>query len=267
VQPPRVDADTGKMRAPRFLVRRLVITFCLVTGPIVGLAQAANATVLGGVHDPVLPRPIQVTSGARAGTRILLVRIERDLTITARFGDGPVVGSLPAASRFYRSPALAWVRRTSPDGRFGLVDVPYSARPRSGWIALRGLERTWTRVRVIADLSEHRITVRRGGVLVFRTTAGTGGPASPTPVGRYVVADRVAFPAGGPLGTFAFGISGIQPNLPAGWTGGDQLAIHGTNAPATIGRSASAGCLRVSESALARLKPLLRIGTPVVVRA
>jgi lipoprotein-anchoring transpeptidase ErfK/SrfK len=67
------------------------------------------------------------------------------------------------------------------------------------------------------------------------------------------------------LGTFAFGISGIQPNLPPGWGGGDQLAIHGTNDASSIGRSASAGCLRVSEATLARLRRVLRLGTPVVI--
>ena len=54
-------------------------------------------------------------------------------------------------------------------------------------------------------------------------------------------------------------------SLPAGWSGGNQLAIHGTNDPSSIGTSASAGCLRVSARALERLKSLLRLGTPVVI--
>jgi lipoprotein-anchoring transpeptidase ErfK/SrfK len=81
------------------------------------------------------------------------------------------------------------------------------------------------------------------------------------------VTDRVPFSAGSALGSFAFGISGIQPHLPAGWSGGNQLAIHGTNEPWSIGTSASAGCVRVSESALQRFEPLLRLGTPVVIHA
>jgi len=146
------------------------------------------------------------------------------------------------------------------------VDVPYVADRTSGWIPLRGLDSSWTRVSVMADLSEHRISVRRGGNILFRAPAATGASTSPTPVGRYFVTDRVAFAEGSSLGTYAFGISGVQPRLPAGWSGGDQLAIHGTNAPWSIGRSASAGCLRVSERVLDRLKPLLRLGTPVIVR-
>jgi lipoprotein-anchoring transpeptidase ErfK/SrfK len=199
-------------------------------------------------------------------SRFLLVEIERAMPVTARAGDGRVVGVVPAGSRYYGEPTVAWVRRQSPTGEFGLVDVPYAAERAEGWIRLRGLDRSWTRIRVVADLSEHRITVWRGDGVLVRAPAATGAPASPTPVGRYFVTDRVAFPGGGALGTFAFGISGIQTRLPAGWTGGDQLAIHGTDAPASIGHDASAGCLRVSEATLARLPPLLRLGTPVVVR-
>src|SRR5205823_12863713 len=129
----------------------------------------------------------------------------------------------------------------------------------------RGLRRARTRVRVLAHLSRHRIVVLRAGRTIARFVAATGSPTSPTPTGNYFVTDRVAFPRTSPYGSFAFGISGIQPRLPSGWSGGDQLAIHGTNDPASIGRSVSTGCLRVGERALARLKLLLERGTPVVI--
>jgi len=225
-------------------------------------ALAEEATT-GAATPTEIPDP----GRRREPARFLLVDVERAMAITARPGAGPVVGTMPAGSRFYAEPTVAWVRRETRDGRFGLVDVPYAVARLSGWIRLRGLERSTTRISVVADLSEHRVTVRRGDAVVFRASAATGAAATPTPLGRYFVTDRVAFPGGGTLGTFAFGMSGIQPNLPPGWSGGDQLAIHGTNAPSSIGRSASAGCLRVSESVLGRLKPLLRLGTPVIVRA
>ena len=65
--------------------------------------------------------------------------------------------------------------------------------------------------------------------------------------------------------SYAFGLSGHQPYLPPNWSGGDQLAIHGTDDPASIGTAASHGCLRVSPQALARLRPALHLGTPVVI--
>jgi lipoprotein-anchoring transpeptidase ErfK/SrfK len=115
------------------------------------------------------------------------------------------------------------------------------------------------------DLSKHWVSVSKFGNVVAGFRAATGASYSPTPPGEYFVTDRIPFSPGSALGSFAFGISGIQPRLPAGWTGGNQLAIHGTNDLSSIGTSASAGCVRVSERALARLKPLLQLGTPVVI--
>jgi lipoprotein-anchoring transpeptidase ErfK/SrfK len=130
---------------------------------------------------------------------------------------------------------------------------------------LSGATRAWTKVAVEVDLSDRRLTVTKAGVKLFSYPVGTGASYSPTPPGRYFVSDRIPFSLGSALGSFAFGISGIQPRLPAGWSGGNQLAIHGTNNPASIGASVSAGCVHVSETALARLKPLLLLGTPVVI--
>jgi L,D-transpeptidase catalytic domain len=196
-----------------------------------------------------------------------LVHVPRTLPAFARPRAGAAqIGVVPAGSKYYGFPIVAWVEAVSTNGRWGLVELPYTWPRTEGWIRLNGLPRTTTRVRVEVDLSSHTLTVRKFGAVLFRAPGATGASSSPTPVGEYFVTDRVAFPAGGYLGSFAFGISGIQPRLPAGWSGGNQLAIHGTNNPSSIGRSASAGCIRVSEATLDRLLPLLRYGTPVIVR-
>jgi lipoprotein-anchoring transpeptidase ErfK/SrfK len=97
----------------------------------------------------------------------------------------------------------------------------------------------------------------------MRLPVAVGSAGSPTPPGRYFVTDTVPFDPSGPLGAFAFGISGIQPNLPPGWYGADQLAIHGTNDPGSIGQPVTAGCLRVTNEVTEKLKPILQLGTPV----
>lgn len=263
---------TGRTR--RILIAAVLFACALSpleVGSILSSARAmtfpdgGNAIAGPIVVSPGMPLELGAEPPRPERTRHLLVEIERALSITARPGGGRVLGTMPAGSRYYAVPTVAWVRHLSRDFRYGLVDVPYVAGRAQGWIALRGLSTSHTGIRVEADLSEHRITVRRGDDVLFHAPAATGAPASPTPPGRYFVTDRVPFPAGSSLGTFAFGISGIQSRLPAGWSGGDQLAIHGTNAPWSIGRSASAGCLRVSEQILDRLRPLLRLGTPVVI--
>jgi lipoprotein-anchoring transpeptidase ErfK/SrfK len=197
----------------------------------------------------------------------LLVSIPRTLPITARSNGGPRIGWMPAGSRYYGIPLTAWVLEVSKDGRHGRVTVPYSGTNRTGWISLKGLARHRTPFTVTVDLSRRQVTVTKLGRVVYRTSGAIGTTVSPTPPGRYFVTDRVPFSRGSSLGTFAFGISGIQTHLPPGWNGGDQLAIHGTNAPWTIGTRASAGCVRVSETALAKLKAWLLLGTPVVIQA
>ncbi|MEX2275762.1 MAG: L,D-transpeptidase [Actinomycetota bacterium] len=239
-----------------------------------GAVVAAQGSVAGadGLRRPqpseeptVAPDPQPEPRPEPAPEPNLLVEIPRDLQMSSRPGGGRTVGVVPNGSRFYDVPTVAWVQQVSEDGRFGRLRVPYAPGHRSGWIPLRTLARDHTWVTVHIDLSRRRITVERRGQVLFGTRTAIGSASSPTPVGRYFVTDRIAFGGGSPLGAFAFGISGIQPNLPAGWTGGDQLAIHGTNDPGSVGQAVSAGCLRVSASALERLKPLMRLGTPVVI--
>ena len=196
----------------------------------------------------------------------LLVRVSHNMQMRARPNSAsPVIGVLPESSKYYHVPTTAWVEVVSHNRQWGRVQVPYVSPRRNGWIRLSGVVRAWTKIAVEVDLSAHRVTVTKAGVKLFSFPAATGSASSPTPTGRYFVTDRIPFWRGSALGSFAFGISGIQPRLPYGWTGGNQLAIHGTNNPASIGTSASAGCVRVSEEALAKLRPLLLLGTPVVV--
>lgn len=199
----------------------------------------------------------------------LLARIDRVTVVRAQPG-GRSVGSVPPASAYLGQPTTAWVQQVTADGRWGKVTLPWS-KPvgRSGWIALDGLATSATTTMVVADLSRREATAYRGCRPLFSVRTAIGRPGSPSPTGRFWVSDRVAVPAAqqDSFGTFAFGLSTVQPNLPAGWTGGDQMAIHGTGAPGSIGEAASAGCLRVSEDALRRLKPLLDLGTPVIIQA
>ena len=217
----------------------------------------------------IRPDPVQIVRAAeRVGRWVnVLVHVPHTLPAYARPRAGAAqIGVVPAGSKYYGIPIVAWVETVSGDGRWGLVELPYTWPRREGWIRLGGLKRDETRVQVHVDLSQHSVTVRKFGKVLFRAPGATGASSTPTPIGEYFVTDRVPF-SGGSYGTFAFGISGIQPRLPAGWTGGNQLAIHGTNNPSSIGRSASAGCVRVSEATLDRLIPLLRYGTPVIVHA
>jgi hypothetical protein len=80
-------------------------------------------------------------------------------------------------------------------------------------------------------------------------SAAIGAVTTPTPIGRFSVTDSLATgDPSGPFGWYAFGLSGHQSHLPPNWSGGDQLAIHGTDDSTSIGTAASHGCLRGSPS-------------------
>jgi lipoprotein-anchoring transpeptidase ErfK/SrfK len=177
----------------------------------------------------------------------------------------PTVGTVAATSKYYRVPIVIRLDAINDAGTWGRVELPYVWPRRDGWIPLGHLVCGQTFIHVDVDLSEHRVRVYKRDDLLYTVPSAIGTSSTPTPPGHYVVTDRVPFPAGSALGSFAFGISGIQPHLPVGWSGGNQLAIHGTNDPSSIGTSASAGCVRVSEWALEHFEPILRLGTPVVI--
>ncbi len=137
-------------------------------------------------------------------------------------------------------------------GREGTLIVPGSPNARLARIDLSRLKLRWTRVHVSIDLGRATCGLIRDGEIVAPFPAATAARSTPTPPGRFSVTDRITFPAGSIYGGFALGLSAHQTSpLPAGWTGGDQIAIHGTDDPASIGRAASLGCLRVGTAAFA----------------
>jgi hypothetical protein len=139
---------------------------------------------------------------------------------------------------------LAWVRRNSP-----------------------GLNLRRTRWALHADLSERTLTLRKDGRRVHHLAVAIGRQGSETPTGRFAVTDKLSGSEFGPYyGCCILALSGHQPNTPPGWTGGDRLAIHGTDAPSTIGMAASAGCMRASDADLRPLMAKVPLGTLVFIR-
>lgn len=138
---------------------------------------------------------------------------------------------------------------------------------------------TWTKVRsdaryvkleysIAIRLRKRSIVVRRNGEVIKRFTAAIGDVTHPTPTGRFAVTDGLIFKTQvrGPYGCCALVLSARQPVLPAGWSGGDRIAIHGTPNKQSIGLAASLGCLRVGDEASRWLVRKVPAGTSVFVR-
>ena len=151
------------------------------------------------------------------------------------------------------------------------LGVVSTARPNNelGWVrrGSPGLQVRRTRWSLHADLSARTLTLRRHGRRVHRLTVAIGRPGSETPTGRFAVTDKLSGSRyGAYYGCCVLALSGHQPNLPPGWTGGNRLAIHGTDSPSSIGAAASAGCLRAGDGDLRVLMAKVPLGAPVFVR-
>lgn len=121
------------------------------------------------------------------------------------------------------------------------------------WVDARagGLRYQRTGLELVVDLSDRSLTAQRGDTVLRRVSVGVGREGSPTPTGRFAVTDKLD---GGTYsasyGCCILALSAIQPNLPAGWSGGNRIAIHGTLSSSDFGRAVSAGCVHASDADL-----------------
>lgn len=107
---------------------------------------------------------------------------------------------------------------------------------------------------ITIDVEERRLYLRRAGRVLRTYPVGVGAPATPTPVGRWVVVEKTVNP-GGPFGT-----RWMRINVPWGGYG-----IHGTDDPQSIGGAVSHGCVRMFNQDVEALYPQIAIGTTVTI--
>jgi len=127
---------------------------------------------------------------------------------------------------------------------------------------------TSTPYSVTIDLSRKLLLLKKHGSVVRGIRVGVGRAGSPTPTGRFAITDKLAGARYGPYyGCCILALSAHQTHLPSGWTGGSRIAIHGTNAPSTIGAAASAGCVHARDADLRLLMRRLPLGAQVTIHA
>ena len=147
------------------------------------------------------------------------------------------------------------------------VQLPMRPNGATGYVRAGALWVTRVRTRIEVDVSARRLTFFRRGREVLHARVAVGSGATPTPIGRFYVNQRLipSNPAG-PYGPGAIGISAFS-NVLTGWTQGGPVAIHGTNEPWSIGHAVSNGCIRVPNPVLRRLWAAAPVGTPILIRA
>jgi lipoprotein-anchoring transpeptidase ErfK/SrfK len=148
-----------------------------------------------------------------------------------------------------------------------LVQIPTRPNGVTAWVPAAQVNVETVRTRIVIDLSEKRVTLYRNGRRVLRSTAAIGSAATPTPIGSFYVNQRlIPMDPNGPFGPGAVGISAFS-NVLTGWTQGGPIAIHGTNAPWSIGKAVSNGCIRLPNPVLRKVFAQALNGTPVLIRS
>jgi lipoprotein-anchoring transpeptidase ErfK/SrfK len=148
-----------------------------------------------------------------------------------------------------------------------LVQIPKRPNGVTAWVPASQVRVEKVSTRILVDLSQKRVTLYKNGRRVLSSIAAIGAPATPTPTGRFYVNQRlIPTDMGGPFGPGALGVSAFS-NVLTGWTQGGPIAIHGTNAPWSIGKAVSNGCVRVPNPVLQKLFDQALSGTPVLIRS
>ncbi|MFY4773537.1 L,D-transpeptidase [Metabacillus sp. RGM 3146] len=106
---------------------------------------------------------------------------------------------------------------------------------------------------IIVSLSKKRLFLLKAGRIVKNYPVGIGKMLTRTPVGKYFIVNREPNP-GEPYGEKWLGLS--KPHY----------GIHGTDNPATIGKTVSHGCIRMYNKDVLELASLVPNGTAVKIQ-
>ncbi|HMS72051.1 MAG TPA: L,D-transpeptidase, partial [Baekduia sp.] len=157
------------------------------------------------------------------------------------------------------------------------VRLPQRPNGRTGWVAREALgDFRINRQHLLIDRARLRATLRVDGKVVWRARIGVGKRGTATPAGRFYVREIFKVSGQPMYGTFAIGTSAYSPTL-SDWPKGGIIGIslfapglaagnHGTNQPQLIPGRPSHGCIRVRNADIAKLRKLIRIGTPIEIK-
>jgi lipoprotein-anchoring transpeptidase ErfK/SrfK len=240
----------------------------LVACGVLAVGAVAGAVVLltrGGKEKPatisvraVRPPPV-LRAVHEFGAR---VPSGRRLTLRASPG-GPVLTTVGARTEF-GSPQTFSVAYAK--GPWLAVRSTALGNTQLGWVRMRRVRLLNRTLSLEVDLSKRELLVRNGGIL-RRISVAVGSPDTPTPPGTFFVTDKLrGADFGSYYGCCILALSGRQPDLPQGWSGGDRLAIHGSPVP-TWGHAVSNGCLHAEEADLHYLMKTVPLGTAVRIHA
>lgn len=121
-----------------------------------------------------------------------------------------------------------------------------------------------TKFSIVVDKSANTLTLKADERAAKRYPVGTGKQGS-TPVGEFKITNRIAEPEWYKPGGGVIPYGSPENLLGTRWMGIDYpgYGIHGTWEPETIGKQASAGCIRMHNKDVEELYKIVPVGTHV----
>jgi len=132
-------------------------------------------------------------------------------------------------------------------------------------VDLYGEDRVQTK-RIVISIPDRKLVLLDGDRVVKVYDVAVGKASTPTPQGDFRIIHRVQNPTW--YGPTAVVPPGKDNPLGTRWMGLSfkGYGIHGTNAPSSIGKAASHGCIRMRQADLEELFGLVEVGMPVELR-
>jgi L,D-transpeptidase ErfK/SrfK len=130
-------------------------------------------------------------------------------------------------------------------------------------VAIAAAEAQAEERRIVVSIPDRKMVVMEGDRAIRIYNVAVGKPSTPSPQGEFRIINRIPNPAwyqpgkvvapgkGNPLGTRWMGLNKLG------------YGIHGTNAPNSIGKAASHGCIRMRAVDLEDLFELVSVGVTV----
>jgi lipoprotein-anchoring transpeptidase ErfK/SrfK len=186
------------------------------------------------------------------------------LTVYAEAGATTPTERLSATTYFGNTLVLPVTARAD-----GWLEVRLPTRPNDaeGWIKATDASLVVLDDLVQVDLSERSLVWFHQGQQMLKTKVAIGAAATPTPVGSFFVTDVLASDPASAYGAWIIALDAHSEAMETFQGGDARIAIHGTNAPGSIGLPTSSGCLRADPASLVALAHGLPVGTPVDVTA
>jgi len=117
--------------------------------------------------------------------------------------------------------------------------------------------------RVVVSIPDRKLAVIENDTVIRIFPVAVGADVSPSPAGEFQVVNRLDNPTYYHPGTVI--LPGAGNPIGTRWIGLNKkgYGIHGTNVPQSIGKAASHGCIRLRNSDVEQLFPLMEVGDTV----